>query len=85
MKSALFPTLALSLAVGCAPIIDEPDGCDASASASLVGSNVAAVSFPAGMKVRIIRPGDVITMEYNPKRLNLVVDGDGTITRVYCG
>lgn len=85
MKHAFLPAIALTVAVGCAPIIDDPLACDASDYASLVGSNVAAASFPAGMNVRIIRPGDVITMDYNPNRLNLVVDGNGTITRVYCG
>ncbi len=85
MKHTLLPAIALAFAIGCAPIIDDPLACDTSDYAALVGSNVAAASFAAGMNVRIIRPGDVITMDYNPNRLNLVVDGNGIITRVYCG
>jgi hypothetical protein len=34
---------------------------------------------------RILKPGDVMTLEYRPERLNLNVDGKGLVTRVNCG
>lgn len=35
--------------------------------------------------VRMLRPGQAVTMEFNPKRLNIDVDAVGNITRVRCG
>lgn len=35
--------------------------------------------------VRVIQPGMVITMEFNPDRLNIEIDEDGRIARIYCG
>ncbi|VDC17153.1 Peptidase inhibitor I78 family protein [Rhodobacteraceae bacterium THAF1] len=34
---------------------------------------------------RVIRPGQMVTMDYLAGRLNLVVDGAGNLTRAYCG
>jgi len=34
--------------------------------------------------LRIIRPGMAVTMDFNPARLNIDVNGDDRITRVYC-
>lgn len=35
--------------------------------------------------VRVLRPGQMVTMEFNGKRLNLDVDASGRILRVRCG
>jgi hypothetical protein len=35
--------------------------------------------------VRMLRPGQAVTMEFNSKRLNIDVDAVGNITRVRCG
>lgn len=35
--------------------------------------------------VRVIGHGDIITKEYNSGRLNLQLDADGRVARVYCG
>lgn len=34
---------------------------------------------------RILRPGDIMTLEYRSERLNLNVDAQGVIARVNCG
>jgi len=40
----------------------------------------------AGAKaVRVLRPNQVVTMEFNAERLNLTVDDKGRVTRVSCG
>ena len=40
----------------------------------------------AGAKaVRVLRPNQVVTMEFNAERLNLTVDDAGRVTRVNCG
>jgi hypothetical protein len=35
--------------------------------------------------VRIIRPGDMVTMDFRDGRLNLKIDGKGLIVAVSCG
>lgn len=35
--------------------------------------------------VRTISPGQVVTMEFNPERLNLELDAAGRVVRVRCG
>lgn len=34
---------------------------------------------------RVLRPGQVVTMEFNAERLSLSVDDAGRVTRVSCG
>jgi hypothetical protein len=34
---------------------------------------------------RVLKPHDMVTMEFNDARLNLVVDGHGKVTAVRCG
>jgi len=34
---------------------------------------------------RVLRPGQVMTMEYNAERLTIVIDGQDVITRLHCG
>ncbi|MEI2418505.1 I78 family peptidase inhibitor [Orrella sp. JC864] len=34
---------------------------------------------------RTLRPGQVVTMEYNPQRLNVLVDDNNVITAIRCG
>ena len=35
--------------------------------------------------VRVLRPGDVTTMEFNPERVNVVVGEDSRVSAVRCG
>ena len=72
------------------PPLDQPaedtTSCGAGPDSNLVGQSVdvlAAMTFPGPM--RVIRPGMLITQEYNTKRLNLDVNHKGIITRVWCG
>jgi hypothetical protein len=40
----------------------------------------------AGAKtVRVLKPGQMVTMEFNAERLSLTVDDAGRVTRVSCG
>jgi hypothetical protein len=62
------------------------DACGASAFAGLVGSSVGdlqAASLPENS--RTIFPGMGVTMDFRPDRLNVEVDGNDRIARVYCG
>ena len=35
--------------------------------------------------VRVVRPGQMVTMEFNTERLTIEVDGSGRVIRVRCG
>ncbi|MCC4619680.1 Elastase inhibitor AFLEI Flags: Precursor [Xanthomonas cassavae CFBP 4642] len=65
--------------------------CDATQVQSLVGQPVTdAVSeqarSDAGAKsVRVLKPGQMVTMEFNGERLNLEVDAKNLVTSVRCG
>ncbi|HEX5006968.1 MAG TPA: I78 family peptidase inhibitor [Hyphomonadaceae bacterium] len=62
------------------------DTCNMAQYASLVGkpSTDAAVP-PASATVRIIKPGDQVTMDFSATRLNIEVGADGMVTAVRCG
>ncbi|MEM8871978.1 MAG: I78 family peptidase inhibitor [Pseudomonadota bacterium] len=64
-----------------------PDSCDARSQQRLVGrelTDMAAVS-AAAPKVRFIDPGDAVTQDVQPDRLNVQLDENRRVTRVYCG
>lgn len=89
---SMFMLLA-GLVAGCDPVLlpvpDVPpvqDDCGASQLQGLIGQPVGIL---AGMTftgpVRVLRPGDVVTMEFGPNRLNFDVDAQDHITRITCG
>ena len=76
---------------GCAS--DEPFEIDEDLGPDTCGADVFPVgisiedagSVEAGGPVRVIRPGQAVTQDYNPSRLNLVVDSSGVLSDAYCG
>ncbi|MEO1658509.1 MAG: I78 family peptidase inhibitor [Pseudomonadota bacterium] len=63
----------------------EETPCGAEGYQSFVGQPLAAVTYPDDLRVRVLRPGAMVTMEYSAERMNIHVDKDGTITKVICG
>ena len=63
--------------------------CDASALQSEIGkSHPRRAGRPAlaqRQPDRMLRPGQLVTMEYNDTRLNLIVDGKDVMTAIRCG
>ena len=59
--------------------------CDAEEYRPLIGSNIAAVTLPAGPRMRAFSVDDIVTQEYIPQRTNVLYETDGRIIRVYCG
>lgn len=65
--------------------------CDASPVLSLVGKTLTpglveqARTQSHSSVTRVLRPGEVMTMEYNPARLNLIVGTDGRLITLHCG
>jgi predicted small lipoprotein YifL len=73
------------------PTPGEPDDCGASKLTSFVGqqsdaATKAKIATASGAgTIRYIGPGDAVTMDYSPARLNVETDANGRITRVRCG
>lgn len=98
VSSLAATALALSL-TACASAPDGPAAatppasgrCNAASSQTAVG-RLADAALQADVKqrsgariVRVLRPDQIVTMEFNAERLNLSVDRDGRINRVSCG
>lgn len=87
---ALLPLCAASaLPVQAGPIA--PDSCSLALTARFVGARaVAEVRSAVGQiarphPVRWIAPGQAITLDHNPERLNVIVDENGRIAVMRCG
>ncbi|PRY93346.1 peptidase inhibitor I78 family protein [Hasllibacter halocynthiae] len=86
----LLPLAILALAACGAespPVLAEPDAdaCGASRYQAAVGTPLAALSLPADLDDRIIRPGDAVTQDYRVERINFQLDENDVVVRVTCG
>lgn len=61
------------------------DTCGAADYRGLVGAPLAAVTLPADLDDRVLRPGQAATTDYRAERLNILVDAEGTIVDLRCG
>ncbi len=74
---------------GAGPTNGGEDPCHAADFEHLIGQPVpdaetlAALEGPA--RVRVIAPGDMVTMDHLPQRLNIETDGGGIVLRLRCG
>jgi len=60
------------------------DTCGASQYAAMVGTNIAAATFPADSGIRVIQPDSIVTQDFRADRLNVIVDASGVITALEC-
>ncbi|RZL64254.1 MAG: peptidase inhibitor I78 [Variovorax sp.] len=85
------PQSATAAPVAAAPAAAPPARCQAEGARFAVGQLVtpqleAAARFRGTAdSVRVIKPGQAVTMEINEGRLNLDVDARGRVTDVRCG
>jgi len=72
------------------PPVFAPGECDAQTVQAIVGQ---AYNTPLGEearqksraeRVRAVKPGDMITMEFDAHRLTIELDGEGKVTRARC-
>ena len=71
-----------------APALPSPadDTCGASGLASYIGQDASILDGTRfANPLRVIRPGDVVTMDFNPQRLNFELDALNEIVRIRCG
>lgn len=68
------------------PLPPAPGACGAPALQDLVGQDGSILDrIRLAAPARIIRPGQAVTMDYSPDRLNIELDAANRIQRVYCG
>ncbi|MFC3629659.1 I78 family peptidase inhibitor [Paracoccus angustae] len=79
---ALFSMAACSTGYG---LTVAATSCDLSQHQRLVGMNIGEVYLPPQLHRREISPGQVVTQDYQPRRLNIFLDPKGWIARVTCG
>ncbi|HYD73322.1 MAG TPA: I78 family peptidase inhibitor [Candidatus Binatia bacterium] len=60
------------------------DTCGAVAYRAMIGTPIAAASFPATPDIRVIMPDTPVTMDFRAERLNVIVDASGNITALEC-
>jgi len=62
------------------------DTCNAAARAALIGQPATALEriYILG-PVRVIRPGDAVTMDFVERRINFDLDATNRIVRIFCG
>jgi len=74
--------LAIVALAGCtaAPAIN---ACDVDRWRGLTGQPEAALS-AIDRDLRIIHPGDAVTMDFNPARLNAEIDAQGYVAKLAC-
>lgn len=60
------------------------DTCGASQYAHLVGTNIAAVTLPADSGIRVVAPDDIVTQDFRPDRINVILDDVGVVLRLEC-
>lgn len=94
MQAAL--TLALSAGLAACTTTESPPSppaeagaCNADAAQSLVGkpaSSAEEARAASGARaMRVVRPGQAVTMDYRPDRLNVELDASDIVVRISCG
>ena len=71
-----------------APVLPSPadDTCGASGLVSYIGQDASVLDAArVANPIRVIRPGDAVTMDFNAQRLNFELDELGEVERIRCG
>lgn len=87
--NAISCSMADTSGVSLVPVVPEDKQADSCNYARLIGQKESEINraeeFGDTAKIRILHPGDMVTMEYMEGRINLTVDDDGVIKSVTCG
>lgn len=60
------------------------DTCGASQYRAMIGTNIAAATFPSDGNIRVIMPNQPVTQDFRADRLNVMTDANGVITSLEC-
>ncbi|WP_366525485.1 I78 family peptidase inhibitor [uncultured Ruegeria sp.] len=67
------------------PAADGFGACDTDAYRSSIGVDIRETGLTEGQLLRIVRPGDLMTGDFRPVRVNLVLTAEDRIARAFCG
>jgi hypothetical protein len=73
------------------PMFSDGKSCDAQPVQKMIGTKLTGSvedqikQASSSSKTRVLKPGEVMTMEYDPHRINLILDGQGALTALRCG
>jgi hypothetical protein len=68
------------------PPLGSEEGCGLRDGAAFVGQPESAlIGVEFSGPSRIIKPGQAVTQDFAPGRINFEIDGAGTISRTFCG
>ena len=88
---AIAPAMSLQacsdLSVPLPPRVRPPEmsTCGAVDLQNLVGRPVSTLERTIVERARVIRPGQAVTMDFNAARLNLELDAEDRVLRLWCG
>jgi Peptidase inhibitor I78 family len=91
MRLAIAAAALLTLSCAPVPQIDQAGPCRLEGLADLVGRPATeglgseALRRSGARRLRWIRPGDMVTMDYSAERLNVHLDSGGRVERFDCG
>jgi len=60
------------------------DTCGAAAYRAMIGTPIAAATFPSTPNIRVITPDMMVTQDFSAERLNVIVGADGNISSLEC-
>ena len=88
--ASLVAPIGLAALSACAETPAAPDTgngatCNAGQFTDDLGRPVGELDLPEERQVRVIGPDEAVTMDYMPTRLNIEVDDENRVVRVYCG
>ena len=92
--SAVPALIALAALAGCEPGVGGTEGsyrpvedaCGAAGLQMWVGQPLSGLAaLPLDQPMRVLKPGQIMTLEYQENRLSVTTDDAGTITRLTCG
>ena len=76
--------VAATPAPGTAADATAQDTCNAGRFRNLIGSNISEATLSENTNTRIVSPDSVVTQDFRPDRLNIIVDAEGRITSLEC-
>ena len=86
LTAGCFLLVPVPLGTPVAPAVSGPESCGAAALTDLIGQPQSALDgrdLPP--KTRIIHSGQPVTLDYNARRLNILIDRKGRIASLTCG
>ena len=85
MRNSLATAFLMSVIAGCSPDTPAPAGCAAPDLQYLVGQpEDVLTTMKFGVPIRVIHPGDAVTMDFQSDRLNFIIGESGKIEKIEC-